>query len=409
MKESGTFIMLYERIKLQGQSISEVARETGISRVTIRKYLSEGEQAHKSKGQVKVSKLDAYKSEVDQLLQQGIYNCQVIFDRIEEHGYAGKMSILKDYVKAKRPPAVKSGPAIKRYETKPGQQAQMDWGILKYLDFDNEVKKVACFVMVLGFSRLCYIEFSRRCDIWSLLRCMIHAFEYFCGIPQTVLTDRMKTVLESVDHGKPVWQGKFLHFATEMGFVPKVCRSRRPQTKGKVERLVHYVRDNFMAGRRFTDFGDLQTQAIAWCDRVNQRKHATTGERPRTLLKQEKLKPLPAESICESYRWETRKVDRECFVSFNGVRYGVPWRFCGRELNVSQLADDILIVDDDGSIVVRHQVCHQSRRHIYCKDQYVGLTEQQGMPYQPPYGQQIVMDEVEVRPLAFYEALSEVI
>jgi transposase len=86
MKESGTFIMLYERIKLQGQSISEVARETGLSRVTIRKYLSGGEQAHKSKGTTKVSKLDAYKGEVDRLLQQGIYNCQVIFDRIEEQG-----------------------------------------------------------------------------------------------------------------------------------------------------------------------------------------------------------------------------------------------------------------------------------------------------------------------------------
>lgn len=141
----------------------------------------------------------------------------------------------------------------------------MDWGILKYRDRSGRICKVACFVMILSHSRMKYIEFSRRCDEASLLRCMMNAFTYFGGIPEVVLTDRMKTVIISTDHGEPVWQSTFEHFATEMGFVPRVCRARRPQTKGKVERLVHYVRDNFMAGRRFVDFGDLQIQAIAWC------------------------------------------------------------------------------------------------------------------------------------------------
>lgn len=98
-----------------------------------------------------------------------------------------------------------------------------------------------------------YVEFSRRCDEASLLRCVPHVFEYFGGVPEVALTDRMKTELTSIDHGKPVWQATFERFATEMGFIPKVCHSRRPQTKGKVERLAHYVRDNFMAGRKFID------------------------------------------------------------------------------------------------------------------------------------------------------------
>ena len=238
MKESGISIMLFEQIKLQGKSISEVSRETGISRNTIKKYLKEGEQSHKSKGKRLGSKLDSFKELIDHLLKQGIYNCQVIFERLQEFGYQGGISIVKDYVKGKRPPAIKVAPAVKRYESKPGQQAQMDWGIMKYRDLSGEVRKVAVFVIVLGFSRTRYIEFSRRCDIWSLLRCLVHAFEYFGGIPQTILTDRMKTVIESTDHGKPVWQEKFHHFATEMGFVPKVCRVRRPQTKGYVKYIV---------------------------------------------------------------------------------------------------------------------------------------------------------------------------
>lgn len=409
MKESGISIMLFEQIKLQGKSISEVSRETGISRNTIKKYLKEGEPPHKSKGRKMGSKLDSFKELIDHLLQKGIYNCQVIFERLQEFGYQGGISIVKDYVKGKRPPAIKVAPAVRRYESKAGQQAQMDWGIMKYRDLSGEVRKVAVFVIVLGFSRTRYIEFSRRCDIWSLLRCLVHAFEYFGGIPQTILTDRMKTVIESTDHGKPVWQEKFQHFATEMGFVPKVCRVRRPQTKGKVERLVHYVRDNFIPGRQFTDFGDLQSQAISWCDKVNQRKHATTGEKPMVLLKKEQLKSMPESNLYEHYRWEPRRVDRECFVSFDGVKYGVPWRYCGQELKVGQLGDEVFVVEQDGSIVEQHKVCFQSRKHVYAKDQYVGLAEQDGIPYEPPMAQQIAMDEVEIRSLSVYAALSEVV
>lgn len=409
MKESGVYIMLTERINLQGQSISEVSRDTGMSRNTIKKYLKEGEQPHKSKGRRVGSKLDSFKNLIDQWLKQGVYNCQVIFERLQDNGYQGGISIVKDYVKGKRPPAIRLAPAIKRYETKAGQQAQMDWGIMKYTDAASEIHKVAVFVIVLSFSRTCYIEFCRRCDIWSLLRCLVHAFEYFNGIPQTILTDRMKTVLAATDHGKPVWQEKFQQFAMEMGFIPKVCRARRPQTKGKVERLVHYVRNNFMAGRQFTDFGDLQGQALAWCDKVNRRKHATTGEQPVILLKKEHLQPLPVSDLFERYRWESRRVDRECFVSYNGAKYGVSWRYCGHELKVAQLGDDLFIIDDEGSLIQQHKVCHQSRRHIYVKDQYVGLTEQQGLPYEPPMAMQIALDEVEIRPLSVYAALTEVI
>jgi transposase len=330
-------------------------------------------------------------------------------ERLQDEGYRGGISIVKDYVKVRRPPALKVAPAVKRYETKPGRQAQMDWGTMKYQDLDGEIRKVAVFVMVLGFSRACYIEFGRRCDLASLLRSLVHAFEYFGGVPQVVLTDHMKTVISSSDQGKPVWQEGFERFATEAGFVPRVCRVRRPQTKGKVERLVHYVRDNFMPGRRFTDFGDLQAQALSWCDRVNQRRHATTGERPMLQLVQERLKPLPASGILEAYRWEIRKVDRECFVSFNGTKYGVQWRYCGREVKVAQLKEEILVVDADGVVVERHRVCYRSRRHIYAKDQYEGLDAAQGIPYQQPIGQRIRVEDVEVRSLAVYEAFAEVI
>lgn len=407
MKESGTFIMLKDKVEIQGKSISEVARETRMSRTTIRKYLVQGEQPHGNKGKKRGTILDGYHGLVIQWMNNGIYNCVRLLELLREAGYRGGLSTLKEYVKGIRPPLVKKGPAVRRYETPPGYQAQMDWGILKYRNMDQTIHKVACFVMVLGYSRMRYIEFTRRCDIWSLLRCMVNAFVYFGGIPRTVLTDRMKTVMVSTDQGVPVWQVRFQEFATAMGFIPKVCRSRRPQTKGKVERLVQYVRDNFMAGRQFRDFGDLQLQAEEWCDRTNRQPHGTTGEAPLNRLEREELIPLPDMTLLDHYRWEYRRVGVDGFLSYDGVRYGVPWRFSGQEVRVRRLGSEVLVVDGNGEVVERHTLCHQSRRHVFAPHQYVGLVEQEGLPCPLPLGYRIPYEEVEVRPLSAYEMAVE--
>jgi len=90
----------------------------------------------------------------------------------------------------------------------------------------------------------------------------------------------MKTVIDGSEAGKPLWNKRFEDFASDMGFIPKVCRPKRPQTKGKVERLVDYVKDNFLPGRTFTDAEDLNRHAIAWCQKADSKMHGTTGEIP---------------------------------------------------------------------------------------------------------------------------------
>ena len=317
MKESGTYIMLYEQVKIQGKKISEVSRMTGMSRNTIKKYLREGEKAHKATGRKKQSKLDPYKTAIQELMRIGIYNANTILERIRKMGYDGGITILKDYLSPLRPPALRFETAVRRYETKPGKQAQMDWGILKYKDKKGRICKIACFVMILGYSRMRYVEFSRRCDEASLLRCMVNAFEYFNGVPDTVLTDRMKTVVISSDHGRPVWQETFERFAAE--------------------------------------------------------------------------------------------VARDCFISFNGVRYGVNWNYCGQAVKVRQKGDKLTIVSSDGDILYIHDVCHQSRKHVWAKGQYDGLEIHEGRPYEAPYGLQVLIDDVEIRPLIEYENLVGVI
>ena len=153
---------------------------------------------------------------------------------------------------------------------------------------------------------------------------MVNAFTYFGGVPETVLTDNMKTVVVGRECGKPIWNTQFADFAVDIGFTPKVCRVRSPQTKGKVERLVYYVKDNFFPGRYFEDLGDLNRQSLGWCRSVDSKTHGTTGEVPMLALKNEKLFALPPQAVLGKYRWETRVVTREGLVSFDGIRYGVP-------------------------------------------------------------------------------------
>ena len=216
------------------------------------------------------------------MIEQGIFNCVVMFERLQTMGYTGGITIIKDYVKPRRP--ARNAPAVERYETEPGKQAQMDWGITCYIDESGIIHKTPVFVMILGNSRRKYVEFTKRCDIYSLLRCMANAFEYYGGVPEIVLTDRMKTVIIGSEAGKPIWNSRFEDFASEMGFVPKVCRVRKPQTKGKVERLVNYVKDNFLPGRKFKDLYDLNSQALMWCRKVDSKVHGTTGEIPLEAL-----------------------------------------------------------------------------------------------------------------------------
>jgi len=240
MLRSGMILMIREKAQ-RGESAYAIGKELGISKNTARKYIDrQFAPPHKIDH---FSKLDSFKPMLRGLMSQGIFNCVVLLDRLKEAGYDGGISILKEYVHPFRP--AKALPAIRRFETPNGKQVQMDWGICQYMDSGGVFHKVPAFVMILGSSRVKYVEFASRCDLNSLQRCMVNAFSYFGGIPKEVLTDNMKTVVVGPQAGKVIWNTRFEDFAADIGFTPKVCRVRSPQTKGKVERLVHYVKNNF--------------------------------------------------------------------------------------------------------------------------------------------------------------------
>ena len=170
MIRSGLILMIKDKA-LKGKSAYAIGAELGISKNTAKKYMEQPVRSRGLKGKKKSSKLDPYKPQLVQWIQEGIFNCVVLMERLREVGYDGG-----ECVQPHRP--AKTTPAVRRYETPSGQQAQMDWGICQYLDQENKPHKVAMFVMILGHSRAKYIEFVKRRDLRSLERCMLGAFRH---------------------------------------------------------------------------------------------------------------------------------------------------------------------------------------------------------------------------------------
>jgi hypothetical protein len=148
------------------------------------------------------------------------------------------------------------------------------------------------FALTLCWSRMRYVEFTQRQDAETLLNCIVHALEFFGGVTQTVLTDNMKTVVVDRVDGQPCFHPKMLDFASYYGFVPPVCRPYRPETKGKIESTIRFIKGNFWPGIEFDSLSELNRQAIDWCGEVNRRVPSTTREIPQTRFAHEGLTPL---------------------------------------------------------------------------------------------------------------------
>ncbi|SDW99650.1 Transposase [Alicyclobacillus hesperidum] len=406
MLKGGSVLKLHT-LHAQGKSIREIVRETGHARNTVRKYLRDGALPEPTPRSKRGSKLDPYKDLLRQWMQEeGLFNCEVMYRRLQELGYTGHVTVIKDFVRPFRPPQLPK--AKVRYETKPGVQAQVDWGLCDYTDKYGQARKLAVFVMVLGYSRVMYVEFARRCDIHSFLRCFVHAIEFFGGIPNVALTDHMKTVVLGMnDDHTPQWHWLFEDFALAIGLTPKLCKVRRPQTKGKVERMVRYVKENFWPGRRFTDIADLNRQAVAWCQEVAQRIHGTTKQRPCDRLADEPLRPLPSPDQLEKFLRVERRVSADGYVSYDGVRYGVPWVYSRRVVNVRRVREKVEIWSE-GVRIACHDASTCWGETVQLPGQYEGLASAGGYMRPRPMAYQIPMDTVEARPLDVYEALAEV-
>lgn len=316
------YLMIRER-RADGVYICDIAQQLGVDRRTVRRALQRGSEPPARRTGVRPSKLDPFKSLVDQLVEDGVRNAAVIFRRLQEAGYQGKARMLRVYMKPKRRPDVT---AVVRYETLPADQLQHDW-TEKWLWLGGERRKVHIAVNVLGYARALHAVASLTNDAEHTYEAIQQAFEYFGGVTRTVLVDNQKAAVIGWPEGRPTFNTRFREMGKHLGFIPKACRPRRAQTKGKVERHIQYLKNNAFADRtHFDTLEELNTYLIHWCDTVgNARKHSELKEWVRDRLRHESgfLKPLPRDRFDTDYR-ETRQVSLDAYVSVHGTRYSVP-------------------------------------------------------------------------------------
>jgi transposase len=337
-----------------GQSLRGIARDLNVSRWRVKRVIQQ-QQARREDPDAAVlpapaaagsSMLDAFEPRIRQLLER-YPNLTVtrLLEELKQVGYRGGYTILRERVKAIRPRPQK--PLVVRFETAPGAQAQVDWSVYD-LDFAHEGRRrVNLFSYVLSYSRRQYLCFTERQDFDTTIRQHVHAFHHLGGLAATCLYDNMKTVVTRWVDEQPIYNTRFLSFATHYGYRPQACRPRRPETKGKVERPFYYAETSLLNGRTFRSLEHLNEVTRWWLAHVaDVRTHRTTNKRPVDAHAEElpHLLPLP-ERDYDTAQVVYRVVDAEGCITYAGNQYSVPWRLAGEVLPARITETELIVYD----------------------------------------------------------------
>lgn len=404
------------RMRADGQAVSQIARTTGLDRKTVRRCLRQSAWRPYRRAPRVERLLAAHMGWLTERAPQVGYSAQILFQELRaSRGYVGGYDTVRNAVRPLRVEATVAALTQRRFETGPGEQAQVDWGQVR-TRFGAEPVEVHIFVMTLGYSRRAWAEGYRNERLGALLAAHEHAFAHFCGTTAEILYDRMRTVTLGSAEGKPRWNPTFEAFARHWGFEPRLCRPYRAQTKGKVESGVKYVKRNFLPGRVFRDLEDFNAQLAAWLVEVaDLRLHGTTHERPIERFAREAsvLARAGAQpSFLQAMRRD-RIVAEDWLVSIDSNRYSVPWRLIGKTVQVVRVAERWHILHR-GELVAEHPVLtgrHQLRvapEHgpgAAARNARKRFSDAPPTPRSDPRAHQL--HGVEVRDLAVYDALLE--
>lgn len=352
------FYMIKE-MREQGAHLVDIAHKVGCSERTVRRYLALPSPKTGRRKTPRASKLDPFRHIVDQYIQQDIWNAEVIFQKLRELGYTGGATLVRMYVNPKRP--LRASKSTVRFETDPGVQLQHDWGETPTVIAGDRCK-VNLAVNCLGYSRRFHVWCTDSQDAEHTYESIVQAFRYFGGVTRTVLVDNQKSaVLRHPQDGNVVFNDGFLDLAKHYGFSPKACKPRRARTKGKVERMVGYVKQHFFQRyRSFESLAHVNQQLELWlsghADKRKLRKFADQSPAERFEQERPALQRLPPSDFDTSYS-DLRKVAWDGYIDVRGNRYSVPAELCGQAVSLRiSLDGELRVFDIHGSVVARHRL-----------------------------------------------------
>ena len=358
----------------QGASTRVIATELGISRGAVDRVLARveadrtGSSPECTPPQRRGSIIDAFEPILKELLDRyPNLTGERALQELRARGFTGRYTIVRERIKRLRPRAVP--PPVLRFETEPAHQAQMDHGVYD-IDFTREGRRrVYLFSYLLGYSRRQYLRFVESMDLPTTLREHVNAFHHLGGVARTCLYDNFKAVVLRHDAEGPLYNPKFLAFATHYGFRPHACRVRRPQTKGKVERKFHYAEVSLLNGRTFDTLDHLNevtTQWLAEVADVHVMRDFKESARDRHERERPHLLPLPARDF-DTALVVYRHVNVEGFLTHRLNHYSVPWSFIGQVLPVRIDDGEVIIYSVGLEEIARHALVPATRtgvRHL---------------------------------------------
>jgi len=360
----------------EGQSDRAIARDIGINRKTAASYRAWAGKHELLSGPLpslgdlqrlltetmgsasppqNVSSVEPYRELVEELRREGV-EAAAIYTRLRSQHYSGSYSSVYRFVRRLKPLAPD---VVVRVETRPGEEAQVDFGSAgKMLDpGTGKLRSAWVFVMTLSWSRHQYVEFVFDQKVATWLRLHRNAFDFFGGVPERVVLDNLKAAIVRACWDDPQVQQAYRELAEHYGFLIAPCRPRTPRHKGKVEKGgVHYVKRNLLGGRKPTTIGQANQDGLRWVNTTaGQRIHGTTRERPLLRFETEKtmLTPLPVIPY-DLAIWKQVKLHRDGHVVFENAYYSAPFRLVGERLWVRGGVQTVQIYTADYQLAATH-------------------------------------------------------
>jgi len=370
-----------------GSSDRQIQRDLKVNRRTIKRYREWAQEQNLLEGTLPVpeelaerletslpektppqnnSSAEAFREKVQELLDQGV-EVAAIHQRLQERGFTGSYAAVYRLARKLKPRTPKT---VARLESKPGEEAQVDFGYAgRMIDPETgKLRKAWAFVMLLSWSRHVYVEFVWDQKVTTWLRCHRNAFEFFGGVPGRVVLDNLKTAIIQAIWDDPQVQSSYQECAVHYEFLLAPCRVATPEHKGKVEQGgVHYVVRNFLGGREASQITQANREVRAWClTTAGLREHGTTHEVPLKRFEEvekAKLKPLP----CAPYDlaiWKKVKIYRDCYVSFENAFYSVPQRMYPGSAWICGGTQQVRIYNLDYKLEATHERARQAGERV---------------------------------------------
>ena len=387
------------RLNQMGWGAKRIARELGVARNTVRRYLEAGGWVPYQQP-ARASLLAGREDWLRERFLQHRGNCDVVRQQLaRELGVTASLRTVERACHGLRQELEAARRATVRFETGPGEQMQIDFGQVR-AEIGDETVKVYLFVATLGYSRRGFVAAFRHERQSAWLAGIEGAFAHFGGRVQTLLIDNAKALVTEHDRDtrQVTFNRRFEAFCRHWDVQARACAPFRARTKGKTENGVGYVKKNALAGHTFASWAALEAHLARWQREVSDvRIHGTTGEAPLARFGSERphLRPVAGRASFLQVRELSRKVNAEGCVELDTNAYSVPWRLIG---------EPVTLVASAGTVSVRH-AGREVARHTELSGQRGRQIDRAHLMGGPPPAPTPAGADALLRPLAEYEAL----